>query len=529
MLLARLIASDSGPAIRAAVEASSSDKSRHRGSPADVVRRLSDRERLQLLMTIPTSTLWFFIDQIVTTGTIKISAHETRRPKHVIDFAGSQAEALELSSLGVRRVTRTPIIKLATKVWRVYDANGKSDDLAWRLSRKAVKASRGAVLARLGTSDPYSFVKDIILPSAEVTTALATELDMDISLYPEGSTTNALLWKFGFAIPRFEDTYSSLRKRLQHFQDTILRIGRISSETDREAIRSAGVNLFVSAEAFLNELISFNVWLLYSDHFLRTKFIFRNQDACESVGGALGHELGTGSQTIKWDAGGSNTLGVLSSYLSAAAKWISGRASAPTGDVMRPVSDFPHYRNSGDRPFAFNHVQFWADADREALESYAADFAKVVNELGQANLAYVRNGLDHTRTEETFPSIDSMLLCVTRLREAFDIADSRRLIPKSFWLRSRQQDRYGRIEYEYEDYAGRGVKLIGPPGVAGLPTIPDEVPVIIAPGSLLPEAGTDIRFILRSNSAYDLYWSGYPRRARPEARDVNSDTSVSRG
>ena len=92
-----------------------------------------------------------------------------------------------------------------------------------------------------------------------------------------------LLWKLGFTLARYEDDYQLLRNRIAEFREVVLHLPQQPNEDERARVRSVGVNLFVSVEQFLESLLCFNVWLLSSDHFTGTRFVFTRQDAVASV------------------------------------------------------------------------------------------------------------------------------------------------------------------------------------------------------------------------------------------------------
>ena len=146
--------------------------------------------------------------------------------------------------------------------------------------------------------------------------------------------------------------------------------------------------------------------------------------------------------------------------------------------------------------------------------------ASVVRQLNQADLSTVRNGLDHMKGASAFPSPDLMLACLARLGDAFDLADTRRYIPKSYWLQSNQTERYGHQTLVFSDYRGKSVTLGGPPVVSGLPSRGFHNSVVIAPGNLLGEPNSELCFAIRERSAYSDYWANYPRRRKITAQHV---------
>jgi hypothetical protein len=308
------------------------------------------------------------------------------------------------------------------------------------------------------------------------------------------------------------DTLAVLRRRLESFNQELLAVGVLHAERDRERIRSAGVNLFVSIEEFLDLVVSYNVWLLASDHFLGTRFHYDVHAARRMVPQVLGASIGSGDTEARWSADKTNALGTLMAYLSAAANWMRTLPGCRRESLARHEDDLPHFADYGLRVFPFRHSALWADCDYSSLERMVEGFASIAAKAARSNLAAIRNGLDHHREEAGFPKIDEMLAFVAHFREAVDNADVNRFFPKEFWLEESKGDRFGRQEYTFRDYLGRSHVFFGPSFVHGLPGVGLDAPAIIAPGSLLGFANAEIVLRLREKSVHSEYWSGYPRR-----------------
>jgi hypothetical protein len=137
--------------------------------------------------------------------------------------------------------------------------------------------------------------------------------------------------------------------------------------------------------------------------------------------------------------------------------------------------------------------------------------------LQQANIAGIRNGIDHFRDADSFPKSDEILGCLSRLQEAILRADTYRYFPKLYWLTKREGDRFGLVEYEYRDYRDRALKLYGPSAISGTPRNMYQHPVVIASGNLIGLPNAQLRFVFVDQSEYVKYWVGYPRGLLPKA------------
>ncbi len=279
----------------------------------------------------------------------------------------------------------------------------------------------------------------------------------------------------------------------------------------------------MSVEEFLEEIVSFNVWLLSSDHFLETEFRFDSRIARKKVGEVLGLTTNSGDVEVAWNVNKANTLGVSMAYLNVAVTWmkkLSGFAKEP---LMRPEADMPDFSKNKSRVFPFRHTALWADCDFGSLERLVEGLSNILSKIARSNLASIRNGLDHQRDDSEFPKIDHMLAFVAHFREAVDYADINRFFPKEFWLEEVKQDCFGRQEYKLRDYSGRIHMFFGPSLVHGIPSVGYNAPVIIAPGNLLGYANAEILIDLHEMSIYSEYWKGYPRRRKIPAPNKSGD------
>jgi hypothetical protein len=385
------------------------------GSAQQVAASLSEAEQLQLLLMLRDADLVALVDRCVLNGHIQIPSNELRiaqvRPVRLNPWDSY----VELSSFGLRADRRYPLVVLMSAIWRTYESQGLLDELSWKLGKPENALSRNILMEHIQNHGPARIVKDLILASRPVAMSIAKELDLEILPNEEREhLVNRFLWKFGFDPSRYGEEYPRLRGRFAQFKDVLLRIGSIRTEDDREEVRSHGVNLFVSVEDMLTELISFNVWLLASDHFIdtRNRFRYDSRWALQSVARTLGSRTEVDGVVFSWDDTGNNTLGSLLVYLARARRWMSSlREKDPTA-LERPSEFFPAYIEDAEVVFPFTHTELWADCDPNELASFVEGFDVIANRMLKANLAGIRNGLDHRRSDSSFPTADEMLDCV---------------------------------------------------------------------------------------------------------------------
>jgi len=491
------------------------------GPPTQVASRLGSEAQLQLLLVLSDRVLVGLIDDAVLSRAIRIPLGETRRssysPPHLPKDLCS-----DLSALGVRSVRPGPLVNLTSATWRAYQRRGQTNELEWRVRGDGGRSAYEALVAFVRNRGPADSVRELILSSAEITKVVCEELEVPVK-YASGTdsaVTDRLLWKLGFDPMQFDDCISRFRARLTEFNEVTLARTPIDTEDAREAVRAAGVNVFVSVEDFVDRLISYNLWVLSSDHFLATNFCYSSVEAHRSVARVLGDSLPSGDVALKWSIGSENPLGTLLRYLRAATDWIQSLAGRDRNDLRRPEQDLPHFASDEVLPFPFRHVELWADSDPAELRRYTELFGQIVKLIEESELAAVRNGLDHFREADRFPSADKLLACVARLRQALELSDVNRYLPKVYWSFGRKENRFGSVEHEFRDYAGRTVFVYGPPLVSALNPVDYENACLLTPGNLLGIPNSSLIFQLRERSEFSAYWQDYPRRRRIPAAEV---------
>jgi hypothetical protein len=481
-------------------------------SPSEVAEKLSPEEQHQLLLLIPDLDLIRFIDELIVNKEIKIPPSELRTHRSYA-YGPPKDTYSQVSSLGISSIGHPPIVELGSIIWSTYESLNLVDELEWLLRGHKALTIRHSVIDYIRTHGPQKTTKDLIFSSRAVTGAIGERLNFQFfDKENEDITIKRLLWKFGFMLPRYEETYQIIKSRIEEFRTCVLKLGPELKEPEKAEIRSIGVNLFVAAESFLEDLICFNVWLLSSDHFTGTRFRYKKVDAQKAIIATLGEKIISGNEAFEWDVNGVNSLGTLLAYLQEYRNWVKNRPDAEKEPIVRKEKDFPHYAKDTVWIFPFKHTELWADISPEIMASYADILNEVCSQLGQAELASIRNGLDHKREDETFPSTDKMIVCMSRLKEAVELSDSKRLIPKLFWCVSGEMDGHGNTCYTFADYKGTTVSLWDPPFVlAGFKKSFGE-PYLIAPFDFFCQPNTMLMFKITSKSEYSEYWKNYPRR-----------------
>lgn len=513
VLLAAALGSKHGPTLRK-ILAAPPRKARDADGPADTLSaRQSPEAQLQLLLVLPDKDLVSLIDNAVLSRTIKIPLGETREV-----FGGvvrlHRDSVSELSALGIRSAKRDAIVNLTSAVWRAYQTLGLSTELEWKVRASGTRSPHEALVSFERSRPPADSVRELILSSAAVTAAVCKTLEIPIEYARGGDAdgVNRLLWKLGFNPMQFDDFIQRFHARLSDLKQVVLLNTPILTEDQRESVRAAGVNAFVSLEEFLDRLVSYVVWILASDHFVSTRFRYSTTSGRSAVERTLGKSLQVGENAFEWKSSGENALGTLLQYARLTREWVQALPAKNREDLERPHEDLPHYAEDDDLKFPFLHTELWADSDPAELQRFSATLNRIVTLVDQSDPANIRNGLDHFREADRFPDADKLLACVARLRQALETADDNRFLPKIFSLFGTQENRFGSVEHEFKDYNGRTFKAYGPVLISGLESVSYDTACLVPPGNLLGRPNSAIVFQLREHSEFSLYWRDYPRR-----------------
>ena len=512
--------------IRQEIESTPQSERLAKSSAEDLSSELTAEEQLQLLALIPSRELVTLVDRQVLGGRILVEPEELRRISFSPPRTSRHDLRTEMSSLGLRSPGRLPLVRLQTTIIRAYTDSAALDDLRWRIRAPEGTSTRAALAGHIRQKGPLATVCDLVIPERLVFEKVSHLVFLQsISGEPLEQVTTRLLWKLGFDFPRYGSAIPSLRRRLDEFNQCLLRLGEADSEEDREQIRRSGVNLFVSLEDFLERLVSYNLGLCASDHFIDTKFFYNRHDVVAKVPAVLGTSVRSGAVTFSWSSNGENTIGTTQSYLWKLLDWLSQQRIVDRSSIRRSDEDFPYYVRDPHKVFSVTHLQAWADFDRAQFEVYIGRLKEIAEQLAKSDLAGIRNGLDHKRPAERFPTVDSMLAMVSRLLQAVETADVNRLIPKRFWLEERQRDRYGHGTLLLKDYRDRSYSLGEPMVVVSMSAIRFGAPVIIAPGSFLADGTVPLVLSVRSSGEYAKYWAGYPRRRQIPPPKIAADSA----
>ena len=280
MLFEAALKTEAGKKIRECMRSIDSLKGLKSLPPNELAKKLDGEQQLQLLLTLPTEVLVSCMDGLILTDQICIPISEVRIPKKSPPSKNNCFRS-ELSSLGIRSGHPQPFALLCSSILRAYSETETTNELGWRLQSDPLRGLEVTLTEFIRSEGPKEAVSKLILASQAVTKKVCEDIQLSVeeTVPRTEKTIPRMLWKYGFEIPRYDDTLMRLNRWLDPFEDLLSQIDFSEGEKARERIRAAGVNLFVAVETFLDRLLAFNVWLLTSDHWGEHRFTYSISDA----------------------------------------------------------------------------------------------------------------------------------------------------------------------------------------------------------------------------------------------------------
>ncbi|MCB9951361.1 MAG: hypothetical protein H6824_10300 [Planctomycetaceae bacterium] len=513
VLLKAVLESSDGAPIREILRKKRSDITS--GKSADILKELSGMEQLQLLLVLQDETILRHIDELVREGAIVVPTTEVREVDNskLATCRLRAGASIELSSLGIRTVRQSPILLLRHLVMKSYMEAAELADLNWRIGTKEASDTESTLFEFLRAATPSVAIDKLVLTSPRIANSVARELNTEVRT-PGEESRKSLEWKLGFDLPRDGGRLAMIGALLDRFRDTLSRIGTPACDAERHEIRSSGVNAFVELEGVLDEVISYLVWFLYSDHAKDTHFLYTKKSASRLVPTALGAILSSGDEAVAWNTSG-NALGTCLRYFQELEKWI-GELPLKDRDCLKRDNDAMNPSPSDSVTiFPFKHSQMWADASAAALRQLGTLIERAAKILNQGSVPASRNGLEHFREPSLFPSTDKLLATVESMQEFIRFIDEERLFPKLYWIGGTTTDSYGQRSIRLIDSGNTFHVMHGPRTVVGtLVTrgLSRARPVLLAPGNIFGLPNSELLFEIRQDSEYSSYWENYPAR-----------------
>jgi hypothetical protein len=517
-VLAEALKSDLGSHLRPLLQNHPQLRTMKKLSPDDLANKLPAEVAIHLMHSLTTPQIISVVEKCIANDSVTIPSTEVRTTKHSPP-APWPTVATEMGALGLRPGFSDPAARLLRVVTVAYSVNDTLADLRWHLGAAEDEQIPAAMLERLRTAGPAEVVRTLVLTSPSIARQVcrAVGLSLDDVQAKDTTAVERVLWKCGFELRNAVQFGDTLRKKAVSLEELVDRVD-FSGEKARMDIREKGNPLFVQVENFLDQLISLNVWCATQDHWCVSRFQFQLKQARRRVSEFLEPKYGKPPKAPPWDPERSSTLGTQLFYLDCLKRFVEECRSADRTAVRRPAA--VDFLDPSDRPFAFRHLLFWADVDPKSLALYSEVLGEFCTLLRQGEVAGVRNGLDHWREADEFPTREQIVTCCKRISTAVRLAEDRHLFPVLYWLDTKTQC----VTRGFDEYGVRSSdrtrSVIRPSTLGGLPDVPWQAPLVFSPLQINDAADTAIFFKVVPASDYAEYWAGFPRYAdRDPARN----------
>jgi len=252
------------------------------------------------------------------------------------------------------------LARLKRLVYQIYMNDNNLAILEWKLRHVSGATLHEKLDAYLFSAEPPAIIRDFVLNDVEHLQQAFNVLrfgrfNLPTSPGVEEQLIEKLLWKLGFdpiVYPPYQNHYW---QRL----DNLLAVSRTYgpyNESDKEAIRSAGVNFFVSLEEVLDYSLSFSTWALLADHFGKTRFVCNFDAARHFMASRLnGMQYGS-NDPLHFDESGKNTLYPLIQGFAVLANLLEAVVSNGNGTLHRAEEEMPEYHHENTlEVFPFVH------------------------------------------------------------------------------------------------------------------------------------------------------------------------------
>ena len=509
-----------------------------RSATTTIVERLTPNEGLQALLLEGDNALVESLERLMTNGRIAIPPTEVRRTRfcRAAIARGAFDVAAEASRHGVRLSPRAvgPSSSMRALLRRLYADDDARKDLDWLLRHD----KEGELEARLSrfieSGEPRDVVERLVLSAPRRLRDALTLLgpgyfEEPASYEDEQRLLDKILWKLGFDIHGYQEYLPRFHQRLERFQLAVEPSDTPSPEADRDAIRGAGNNFFVSLEEVLDSGLALSAWALLFDHVAvrRSRFHFNLADARTYAFEQI-NRTGQPAGRPTLDLGGRNTLDPLASAFATLADILEGLPGAEQR-FRRAEEELPIWaRHSTSESFPFVHTVPWLDLTAESQTTIVDCMRAVPRTLSRNDVANVRNQIAHRRDD--FVTGTEVYRVTHALRELVSRLEVAGLVPNVYIREGRHMDRYGRTHAVLRDYRGRELRIAWPSELALTGVPPLVVPQTVITCSVISGTAEHLRFRIDEDSEYRRMWANWPAELhRPVTESDESTDAVESG
>lgn len=505
-------------------------------SSAALADTLSRAEIVQILTLLPDQRLTALLDGAVRDGTVTIPGVEVRAPRTSLQFPAIFGNNVAISRHGIRLgSTALAGVRLHELVRFVHRTEGTDEDLEWKLRGTRGETTSERLQRLLHQTLPTKALEDLILVSRRHARAALKfpgleSATMHIDEDP-AELARILAWKLGFDVSPADDALHHFSRRLESFRDVAATFlaSPGSDEPVKDRVRSEGVNFFVSVEQLLELTVSFSTWGLLHDHVADgDPFTYNSRTAKQCMLDVLSGRRLRDTSVMTFPSDANLTLGTLSQAFTALLGALADVAAEPKKYERTRLPEWVDKTPLLD--FPFRHTRPVLDISEESQQSVVDVLRDVPTTLATADVAGVRNRIDHWREEahagRDFPSGAEIQTVCDAVQQLVGKLVAAGLCPAVLELVRRTDDAFSRSRLEFADEAGRSLTLYEPNALmmCGLPRSRRQVAMLVA---RLAGHSDVLRFCLVESSPYSDLWRDFPpvRLAHPaEAAEI--ETSV---
>lgn len=488
------------------------------GSPKSISERVNKAQCFQLLLLMPNETIADCLEYLIHEKIINIPYTESRVSQTTYGRDGWHGITCQCSRFGIRSISRKRNIapaRLKRLIKEIYKEERDLGDLRWRLRNVDGGSTYEKLDSYIYTEDPKRIVRDLVLASPDYLQRTFQTLRYGRLVLPSSSKeeehlVEKILWKLGFDIGLYPPHQRLFWERLEKFLEAA-RTCTAYNEHDRELIRSAGVNFFVSLEEILDHSLSFATWALLSDHYGITKFKCNFDEARQFMAVSLNEQQSGSNEPLVFDPSGKNTLYPLVQGFALLAELCNEIIKDRTRELKRPENELPGYHSKTEIDlFPFLHKVLILDLRKGDRDQIVESLQKITTALKKSEVCNIRNRIEHRRPD--FPNQEEIESTCRVVTDTVDKIERAGVCPLIYLYAERTTDQYGRAVVTFKDYKKRELKINYPSqyGLCGLPSI--HQPQIIVPSLHIGDSSELLRFQFEEISDYVKMWRGYPKR-----------------
>lgn len=486
------------------------------GSPHELTKKLNKGETLQLLLLETNEHIVMTIENLIENKTIDIPWSETRTPKYSLSLRTAYKVNSEVSRLGVRfvpTVTNMATVRTRSIINELYSSKDDKAALEWALRHHPGKTANEKLEAITNKENPRELVKQLIMSNPDKLEKAFSILKygnfrIPKNIHEEETIIDKILWKIGYDINSYPEEQRLLRERISQLRSAARKL-KSYSESEREIVRSVGVNLFVSMEEFLETSLSFCCWLLLSDHLGTTRYKFNSGKARKILSSSLSNLRSIEGKPIIYSNAGKNTLFPLIQGYSILAEKCED-IIRNHANYVRHDSQIPSlYKRTSIVEFPFPHTVLVADLRPDIRNNILTTLRQLTYSLETSGIYNTRNGIDHKRDE--FPTKDDICNTCGNIEEIIESIERCGLYPTYYSQKNTVIDEHDRGIITFEDYLQNEITITSPSQFASCNLPPQTINQILVPIVQIGDSTEIFRCTYEVDSDYIRMWDGYPK------------------